>query len=551
MGYTPPIRPGTAQSLKKSLLQNWPLYASATIFLLLVWIILSRSIAQNHGFFVYASDDPYIHMAMAKNFSQYGVWGVTRFEYASSSSSPLWTLLISLTYYLTGVSPIAPLLWNLIFSLAILVVTNEILAWYKTPPAICFAVLLGMVLLVPLPMFLFTAMETGLQTLIAIPFIFLAARWLSDESPSLARRDSIGLLILAPLVTAVRFEGMFLIVVVVGFVLLLKRWRFGAALAVCGLLPVLINGVVSVSHGWFWFPNSVILKATLPDLHSSPITLVVSLLNPLLTNLRNSPHLLTLLIAILLLFLLAQARGNGWRESRQLMTGILFPLGIAHLEFVGPTAMYRYDAYWCAVAILLLGLQLPVVAPRLPSLRSPVTWTAPHHLACGALILLILLPNLEKGWRDLWFLPQCTHNVYEQQYQMGLFVRRYYQNSTVALNDVGAVNFLADIHCLDLWGLASAQAAAARLRNSYGRDEVDRLSRQSGARIAIIYDYWFNGRIPAGWVRVGRWSIQDDVILGGPTVSFYALGQGEVKHLRQSLADFSSHLPADVIQEGP
>ncbi len=551
MVYTPHFRPGAAPPLKKSLLQNWPLYASATFFLLLIWIILGRSITRNHGFLVYASDDPYIHMAMAKNFSQFEVWGVTRFEYASTSSSPLWTLLISTTYYLTGVNTIAPLLWNLIFALVILVIANEILTWYKSPPAIRFTVLMGIVLLVPLPMFLFTGMETGLQTLIAIPFVFLAARCLSGESPSLARRDSIVLLILAPLVTAVRFEGMFMIAVVAGLSLLLKRWRLAAALTVCGFLPVLINGMISVWHGWFWFPNSVLLKATLPDLHASRMAFVVSLLDPFLTNLRKSPHLLTLLIAILLLYLLAQAKGNGWRESRQLMTAILFPIGIAHLEFVGATGMYRYDAFWCALAILLLGLQLPVVAPRMPSLRSPLTWTMPNHLACGALLLLILLPNLEKGWRDIWFLPQCTHNVYEQQYQMGLFVRRYYQNSSVALNDIGAVNFLADIHCLDLYGLATAQVAAARLTNGYGRDEVERVSRRSGARIAIIYDYWFDGLIPAGWIRVGRWSIQDNVILGGPTVSFYALSEGEVSYLRQSLADFSSHLPVDVIQQGP
>ena len=137
--------------------------------------------------------------------------------------------------------------------------------------------------------------------------------------------------------------------------------------------------------------------------------------------------------------------------------------------------MYRYDAYWCVLAILFLALQLPVVAPRWPSPLSLSTWTTPKNLACGALALLLFLPLAVKGGRLLWFLPQCTTNIYEQQYQMGLFVRRYYQGSTVALNDIGAVNFLADIHCLDIWGLANAEVAAAKQKHTYQVLDIDRL----------------------------------------------------------------------------
>jgi hypothetical protein len=42
----------------------------------------------NGGSFTYALDDAYIHLAMAKNFPL-GVWGTTRYEFSSSSSSLL------------------------------------------------------------------------------------------------------------------------------------------------------------------------------------------------------------------------------------------------------------------------------------------------------------------------------------------------------------------------------------------------------------------------------------------------------------------------------
>jgi hypothetical protein len=133
---------------------------------------------------------------------------------------------------------------------------------------------------------------------------------------------------------------------------------------------------------------------------------------------------------------------------------------------------------------------------------------------------------------------------------MGLFVRRYYQNSTVALNDIGAVNFLSDIHCLDLWGLANAEIATARHKRTYQVGDIDRVSQQTGARVAIIYDNWFPSGLPREWVRVGRWTIPNNVILGGDTVSFYAVDSAEVTSLGESLADFSAQLPADVIQRG-
>ena len=200
------------------------------------------------------------------------------------------------------------------------------------------------------------------------------------------------------------------------------------------------------------------------------------------------------------------------------------------------------------------ALQLPVIMPREVPLLSLSTWTAPQNLACAALALLLFFPQAVKGGRLLWFLPQCTTNIFEQQYQMGLFVRRYYQNSTVALNDIGAVNYLADIHCLDLMGLATEEVSARRQKHTFAVSDVDRLSKQTATRIAIIYDSWFVGQIPPEWIRIGRWTIQNNVIAGGAeggaTVSFYAVNPAEAVYLSQSLTDFSASLPADVIQRG-
>jgi hypothetical protein len=71
--------------------------------------------------------------------------------------------------------------------------------------------------------------------------------------------------------------------------------------------------------------------------------------------------------------------------------------------------------------------------------------------------------------------------------------------------------------------------------------------------MAILYEDWFAGQVgglPAEWVRVGQWTIRNNVIAGGNTVSFYALDPSEVSRLSQCLWEFSVRLPQDVIQSG-
>lgn len=535
--------------MNKGHLRNWPLYLAVIVFMLTVWIILDVSMRHNRGHLIYALDDAYIGMVMAKNFAQHGVWGVTRYAFSSCSSPPLWTLLLSLVYYVGGVHQISPFLMNLVLAVLILVAADVILQGYEAPAGARIVTLVGIIFFVPLPAMVFSGMEQALQTLLAMLLVFYAARWLSGESPATSRGDSVLVLALTPLVTGVRMEGLFLVIALSFFVLARRRWFFALAMFALGYLPWLIYGLISVSKGWFWLPTSLLLKASVPDF-GSPGGLVLSLLNPLYLNLHDAMHLLVLMAALPLVYVLAADRGKGPWESRQIMATAVFLTGIAQLEFVGTGSMYRYDYYWCALAILCVGLQLPVLVTSGRALLSRAAWTVPKNLAYGALTVLFLFPLAFKGGHLLWFLPKCTTDIFEQQYQMGLFVHRYYENSTVALNDIGAVNYLADVHCLDLAGLATVEVAKARHENTYGVPVIDGLSKQTGVRMAIIYDVWFPGGVPPGWIRVGRWTIPNNVNVGSDTVSFYAASPAEAEYLRSALTDFSSHLPAEVLQRG-
>jgi len=92
----------------------WPTLVVVLLYYLVVLVILLLSAPQTGNQLIYPLDDTYIHMAMAKNFAQNLVWGVTSYSFSSSTSSPLWTALLSVFYLFRSGYNILPLFLNLV-----------------------------------------------------------------------------------------------------------------------------------------------------------------------------------------------------------------------------------------------------------------------------------------------------------------------------------------------------------------------------------------------------------------------------------------------------
>ncbi|HKO10798.1 MAG TPA: hypothetical protein VJV22_02435, partial [Acidobacteriaceae bacterium] len=88
--------------------------------------ILSLIACQGH--FVYAVDDAYIALAMAKNLALHGVWGVTRYSFSGSSSSILFPVLTAAIFRVVGVSVYVPLVVSWVAGLASILVAARMLA---------------------------------------------------------------------------------------------------------------------------------------------------------------------------------------------------------------------------------------------------------------------------------------------------------------------------------------------------------------------------------------------------------------------------------------
>jgi len=162
------------------------------------------------GHFVYAVDDIYIAMAVARNFAVHGVWGATPYVFTSCESTFLWPLLLALTDALGGTSELVPLLLNVVCAVATLLVVYLILRKIGLPQRLQAAVLLGVVFLAPLPAMIFIGMEHTLQIATSILFVYLVAHELVGEENARSRTYA-WVWVLAAVLPLVRYEGLFLV----------------------------------------------------------------------------------------------------------------------------------------------------------------------------------------------------------------------------------------------------------------------------------------------------------------------------------------------------
>jgi hypothetical protein len=526
--------------------KHWPIFAAAAILLVLVMILLSLSVKQNEGHLVYALDDAYIHMAMAKNVAQHGVWGVTRHAFSPSTSSILWTLILSLCYFIFGTHETIPLALNLIFALLVLVLVQSILDQSAPARPREFLLLLCVIFFTPLPVVIFVGMEHAAQILIDLLFVYQASRVLEQQHVDLSRHDARWLLVLSALVPLVRYEGLFLIAVVC--VLLLMRGRILTSFAsvAVAVIPLAIYGFISVRHGAFWLPNSVLLKSVDPALGP------VAFLSQALAQLKAAPYLWQLvLLAAILYFVRRKAVRATWERVQSLLLIFIFTT-LLHVTFsLVQVWFYRYEAYLVTLGVLACGISLRD-ALNTDMLRRRRSASLIMLAACSLLVCVSVVSLARRSIVSLRHTPQATTNIYQQQYQMAMFLGGNYDGSAIAANDIGAINYFADIECLDLWGLATTEVARAKREGRFDTSLIRALGERSHAKIAIVYDSWLDeyGGAPTEWTPVGRWKIPNNIICRDDTVTFYAVDPSETEHLRQSLRAFAPHLPGGVAQLG-
>ena len=535
--------------MKKLFTNHWPFFSSVLFLCVLLMILFEISRLKNNGYFVYSLDDAYIHMAMSKNLALHGIWGVTSGGFTSSSSSLLWTLLLGALFYIFGPHVSVPLILNIIFALLAVYSVYYLLKKHGMKNIYVLFVLLGFILLSPLPPLIFTGLEHVLHIFISILFIyFLSMRIYYND------RYFLVIILLGMLLPLVRYEG--IVMVVAGSLLLLafgKKRLLPILLFVFGLLPVFIFGFVSISNGWSFFPNSMVLKGGLPDIMSfNDVGFFLYYLAEVFYG--RSVILILLLIGVFFFigfFLYYFKKENiGLIKNPRFIMLILLLVNVSlYIVFAGSGWSYRYQSFLVALGIFVISY-LVIENKKWFSVKK----TKVKQYVFGTSVSLLSLYFLYQAVILIWNTPAAMNNIYEQQFQMACLIGNYYEGKTIALNDIGAVNYFNNIKCVDLWGLSNIDVSKEMRRGSYSENYIREITRSNDVDIAILYDSWFSEGdstiLPQEWVKAGEWKILNNVIAGDDVVSFYAVKPDEENSLILNLKKYSKLLPPDVIQSG-
>ncbi len=523
----------------------WPLIAALAVLTILIILATWGSIRSCNGHFIYALDDTYIHMTMSRNLVQNGFWSATKDSFTSSSSSILWTSSLSFLFWVFGVNSLAPFVMNILLASGLVVFLFYVFRGFNISQPVNFLGSISIVIFCPLVALIFCGIEHILHTLLVLSFVVIAAGELSYEKVLPFSKRS--LFLLAPFLIMARYESAF-ILFIVGFLFLLKKRLVDFLfLSFSSALPILLYGLFSTIKGWYFFPNSVLLKSNIPSTLS-----LESILNFLVFPwdiIRKNPHISVLLVVNTLLLLYGLGKKRSIWKSSQLINLIFLLAFIFHLQFARIGWFYRYEAYLVAlgtVTFFIGGYEMILDKRHQALAKKPVLENKWVVVFLASLFFLTLGTRGVIALKDI---PSATKNIYGQQYQMALFLDKYYRNVTIAANDIGAINYYADIRCIDLWGIANHQVAKAKRLGYFNGAFMKMIVKAEQVKIAIFYDSWFKqyGGLPAEWIKVGQWRINNNVVCGSDTVSFYAVEPGEREELNKNFVEFLQFLPKDVI----
>ncbi|MBI3441220.1 MAG: hypothetical protein HY052_05395 [Proteobacteria bacterium] len=497
-------------------------------FVLLV--ITSFWYCDNH--LIYSLDDPYIHLAVARNILL-GNYGVNVHEASSPSSSVLWPWILTFTEFL-GLKSAGPLFLNIPAALATVYVTVRLveklgLINQKTDPIVSYG--LGIILILvtsalALPM---TGMEHSWHVLTVVLIL--------DGLISASHGRSPGWVFLAALVAAplLRFEGgaLSLSVIVSIWFLGYRRAALGAALTLGFVLTVYAFYMVHL--GLPIVPSSVLTKSAVVVYAVENYHLAWAILYNFSSGIHTERGLILLVSMIYLLFTAFKQKDR--KNSAYVYIPLIFSI-LAHL-LMGDNFNweFRYEVYITALAFL--GIIFSFSSGYKPPEQD-------KSLLARQLILLGLGLLLFAGSNVISILvtPQAARGIYKQQYQMHRFVRDYY-HSAVAVNDIGLVSYGNDNFVLDLWGLGSERVRLLSLFGKFDQEAMAKLVDDHEVRLIMVYEKWFRQGLPKNWLKIAQLRTGRQITSGGTDVSFFITPKADKASVLNMLREFASSLPKE------
>ncbi len=532
---------------KINLPQNWVLPLSFIFLAVLLAIVEIPMLRFSDGLVVYPLDEAYIRMATAKNLADHGIWGLSLHEFASTSSSILFPILLAACFKMFGPQTIIPLVINLVIAIVFLISLQRWLQKQNITPFYQLLITLTIIFLTPLHVMVVNGMEHALQILLCFWFIIELCTWLSFEKD--ATESSLSKYwrpyLYAFLLTAIRYEGLFL-VAIAGIALLFQRkWIPAFLLVAAGLLPIILFGIYSMAHDGYFIPNSILIKSIILPLNGERIGnfFKEDIVNRLfyLYPTRGAVATGRLLILLPLVYWHYYSKLKTNKLYRYILYAVLTAT-VLHLVFADANLYYRYEAYLIACglvvpAVLMSQLGIPLISIRKGGARWIVAWT----------MIFLLYPLFSRGWAAHQETEYGFLHEYQYNYQAARFLHAYYNDATVVMDEVGMASFLSTGRKLDVMtGIVYKDITQTRIDGFTRVEYVNFLLKRDKPAIALIADKKYNPWLIQGWTKVAAWYTSYRLPLGETELDFYAVDPGAASALRANLKAFQGQMPPGI-----
>jgi len=531
-----PVDVDLAMNVRRPGAAYWtPLVLAASLYLVVTAVLTIVATQKAGGSFVYALDDPYIHLAVSRTLARFGVWGISPERFASVSSSPLWTLLLAATIKLGGTAVWWPFAINVGAGIALLWTVNHLTAGAITPASRAW-LMVAIVLVTPLPTLALIGMEHTLQAVFTVLFV-----WRASEHLTARQRGWFGTCAIAMALVGLRYEGLFPVFAVACWLAWRGRLTAAASLASAAAVPVVLLGLYSLAHGGLALPNSLLMKsgaARFGSFGDGVAAVAGDWIN--VGSIYERPSQLALTLAVILLLAESTLTRRPVTAGHRAF-GILFvATSLLHASLVKAEWFFRYDAYLMVLGVIAVGLLLSAFD------RQRWRTASADALAVGTIIVLLVLPPFTRAVNALVMTPAASANVYQQQYQMARFFQRFYPREAVAINDIGAVSWFGTSRVFDIAGLASQEVMELWRHGTMTPQALDAAAARQNVSAVAMYVRVFARIIPPTWQRVGEWRITNRVGVSEDTVVFFARTPADADRLRASLDAYRAQLPAGV-----
>lgn len=504
-------------------------FIALSLLLIVVTFLHVNQVIQTLGGYFYPLDDTYIHLAIADHFFNHGIWGVTKHGFTSSSSSPLYALLIAGFAFLPEIYDYIPLLINTLLALSLFWILFQFAIIELGNYVWGVILIVGIYIAAPLNANIYNGMEHLLHTTLSITFLIYYLKYIRHKTHFRL------LIVLAFLLVSVRYESIFLIITISLMDLFEKRFKNAIMMMLMAALPIFIYGIISVTYGDLFLPNSILLKGDAPKGLDSLIKLPWRII----VKFIEAPHLSSL-FALSCSYVIFQCFKKNTKTEIFKLHFLVSATVLMHLAFAKTGWVYRYESYLMAMYILTFVISLKYFLDNFQSIYK--------RISIILIMVILLVPSFTRFIESVNTLPTMSKNIHDQQIQMSKFLQSYYNKSSVVLNDIGACSYFTDIQLTDLIGIADRDVIQLRIKKDFNKHSIEQLSRNRGAEIALVYADGFAGLIPDSWLPIANLKIVHNIGCAYDEVTFFSCTSDSLELLRhkKNISEFQKTLPPDV-----